>query len=56
MYNISQEQPTRDLPNNYAYKNKVFLLDELTVENTSRLLADITEMIDEYADNAGWEG
>ena len=46
MYNIQQEQPTLNLPINYAYRNKVFLLDELTIENTSRLLADIIEMID----------
>lgn len=46
MYNIQAEQPIRDLSHNFAYKNKVFLLEELTVENTSRLLADITEMIE----------
>lgn len=46
MYNITQEQPTLNLSNNYSYKNKIFLLDELTVENTSRLLADLTEMIE----------
>lgn len=46
MYNIQTEQPIRDLSHNYAYKNKVYLLDELTVENTSRLLADISDMIE----------
>lgn len=46
MYNIQQEQPFKDLSHNFAYKNKVFLLDELTIENTSRLLADITDMIE----------
>ena len=46
MYNIAQEQPYKDLAHNYSYKNKVYLLDELTIENTSRLMADITEMID----------
>lgn len=46
MYNITQEQPFKDLSHNFAYKNKVFLLDELTVDNTSRLVADITDMIE----------
>ena len=46
MYNIQQEQPILNLPHNFAYKNKVYILDEITVENTSRLLADIHEMID----------
>lgn len=46
MYNIQQEQPILNLPHNYAYKNKIYILDEITVENTSRLLADISEMIE----------
>ena len=46
MYNIQQEQPILNLPHNFAYKNRVYLLDELTTENTSRLLADISDMID----------
>ena len=46
MYNITQEQPILNLPHNYAYKNKIYILDEITVENTSRLLADISEMIE----------
>lgn len=46
MYNLQQEQPILNLPHNFAYKNKVFILDEITVENTSRLLADITAIID----------
>lgn len=46
MYNIQQEGPIKELSHNYAYKNKVFILEELTVENTSRLIADITEMIE----------
>ncbi len=46
MYNLNFEGPLRDITHNYSYKNKVFILDELTVENTSRLLADIAEMIE----------
>lgn len=46
MYNIAQEQPCKDLAHNFSYKNKVYILDELTLENTSRLLADITEIIE----------
>lgn len=46
MYNIQQESPIRDISHNYGYKNKVFILDEITVENTSHLLGDIVEMIE----------
>ena len=46
MYNITQESPIKDISHNYTYKNKVFLLDELTIENTSRILADLTDTIE----------
>ena len=46
MYNLQVESPIKDLSHNYAYKNKVYLLEDLTIENTSRLLADLAEMIE----------
>lgn len=46
MYNITQEPPIRDIAHNYSYKNRVYILDELTLENTSHLLADLSEMIE----------
>lgn len=46
MYNIQQESPYKDISHNFAYKNKIYLLDELTIENTSHLMADICEMIE----------
>ena len=46
MYNIAQESSIRDFSHNFGYKNKVFILDEITTENTSHLLADLAEMIE----------
>ena len=52
MYNIAQEAPYKDISHNFAYKNKIYLLDELTIENTSHLLADISEMIEYEKDHS----
>lgn len=46
MYNPLQEQPLEGLSTNYSYKNRVFILDEITDLNTNRLIADITDIID----------
>lgn len=46
MYNITTEPAIKDISHNYTYKNRVFILDELTIENTSHILADISDMIE----------
>lgn len=47
MYDFKSHRDLESAPHNFVGENKVFLLDELTRENTTELIADFTKLISE---------